>query len=398
MPKKKIEDTTPVNTPSPMEETKPVKASQVSKPSMDETRPAAVKRAPKAPRVEPQAPAEVVTPAVELVNETEPVKKPKRAKWIWLGILSMLVITAIGIGIGYLMAMQARQNAEAEQRLTAANKQYALAIVDQEAGNYNSARQRYEYILQIYPEYPNIDQKLVEIGVLIAQNQGSVQVTTPQPQPTVQAVITPVPTSNTKSTSILLKQAQDQYNAGDWSGLYTTVLALRDIDPSYEPVKVDGLYYAALRNHGVAEIQSGNLESGLYAFALAEDIAPIDVDAESYRMWARMYLAAGSYWSVNWQMAVDQFASLYGMVPQLMDSSGITVTERYARALDGYGDYLQQTFDWCGAVTQYEKAQSIYSFPGLAEKLPQAREYCANPPATPTPTQDPNAPTPTPED
>lgn len=397
MPKRKIEDTTSVNTPSPMEETKPVAVSQTSKPSMDETHPAAVKRNPKKTKVEPQVPA-VTAETSELGNEPLPVKKPKRAKWIWLGILVMLLITAIGIGIGYLLAMQARQTAEIDQRLTVANKQYALAIVDQESGNYNSAQQRYEYILQIYPEYPNIDQKLVEIGVLIAQNQGGSQVTTPQPQPTVQAVITPVPTRDTKSTSVLLKQAQDQYNAGDWSGLYTTVLALRDIDPSYESVKVDGLYYAALRNHGITEIQVGNLETGLYAFALAEDIAPIDVDAESYRMWARMYLQAGSYWSINWQMAVDQFASLYGMVPQLMDSSGITVTQRYAKALDGYGDYLQQTFDWCGAVSQYEKAQSIYSYPSLIEKLPQAREYCENPPATPTPTQDPNAPTPTPED
>lgn len=392
MSKKKIEETTPANIPSPLEETKPVRD---SKPSMGETHPTSVKRTPKTSRVEPQVSA-VTTQTSEPENETSPIKKPKRAKWIWLGILAMFLITAIGIGIGYLLAMQARQTAEVEQRLTVANKQYALAIVDQEAGNYSSAKQRFEYILQIYPEYPNIDQKLVEIGVLIAQNQVNTQITTPQPQPTVQAVITPVPTRDTKSTSLLLKQAQDQYQAGDWTGLYNTVLALRDIDPSYESVKVDGLYYAALRNHGITEIQSGNLESGLYAFALAEDIAPIDVDAESYRMWARMYLAAGSYWSVNWQMAVDQFASLYGMVPQLADSSGITVTQRYARALDGYGDYLQQTLDWCGAVSQYEKAQSIYSYPSLVEKLPQARAYCENPPPTPTPTQDPNAPTPTP--
>lgn len=391
MPKKKLEETSPINIPSPMEETKPTKG---TKQSIDETRPNKVMRAVKPSSDESQVSAET-TQTSENENELPTSMKPKRAKWIWLGILTILLLSAIGSGIGYLLGMQARQAAETEQRLTFANKQYALAIIDQEAGNYNSAKQRYEYILQIYPDYPNIDQKLVEIGVLIAQNQGSVQVTTPQP--TVQAAITPVPTRDTKSTSVLLKQAQDQYKAGDWTGLYNTVLALRDIDPTYEPVKVDGLYYAALRNHGIAEIQAGNLESGLYAFALAEDIAPIDVDAESYRSWARMYLAAGSYWSVNWQMAVDQFATLYGMVPQLMDSSGITVTQRYAKALDGYGDYLQQTFDWCGAVTQYEKSQSIYSYSSVAAKLPQAREYCAHPPATPTPTLDPNAPTPTPE-
>jgi hypothetical protein len=201
---------------------------------------------------------------------------------------------------------------------------------------------------------------------------------------------------DTKSLSALLSQAQAQYNASDWGGLYTSVTSLRDVDPTYEAIKVDGLYYSALRNRGVSEIQAGNLEIGLYDFALAEDMAPIDKDADSYRQWAIMYLNAGSWWNVNWQNAVDQFASLYGMVPQLMDSSGITVTERYARALEGYGDSLQQALDWCNAVPQYVQAGTIFNIPGLNEKITQAQEYCAAPPPTPTPTVDPYAPTPTP--
>lgn len=384
MPKKKLEETTPIKTISPIEETKPVRVKRTSKSAKtaletSETIPTAI-----VPQEEP---------------EEEHRKKVKRGKWIWLGILVMLLITAAGVGLGYYSAMQARQAAEVEQRLDLANKQFALALNDQAAGNYELAKQRYEYILQIYPDYPNLDQKLVEIGVALAQHQGSNQLVTPVPNETAQptlAII--VPTVDTKSVGRLFTQAQDQYRAGDWGGLFTTVTSLRDIDPSYEPIKVDGFYYVALRNRGIADVQAGNLEVGLYDFALAEEIAPIDADAENYRTWAIMYLNAGSWWSVNWQNAVDQFASLYNSLPNLMDSSGITVTERYARALIGYGDSLQQAYEWCNAVPQYEKSRSIYAVPGIDDILVKAQEYCAAPPATPTPTVDPNAPTPTAEE
>jgi hypothetical protein len=99
---------------------------------------------------------------------------------------------------------------------------------------------------------------------------------------------------------------------------------------------------------------------------------------------------------VNWYAAVEGFAALYPLVPQLRDASGITVTQRYSRALIGYGDYLQSNYDFCGAAASYRQASSIYADATLPEKITQADEFCANPPATPTPTVDPNAPTVTP--
>jgi len=384
MPKKKLEDTTPIKSIAPVDETRPVR----------------VKRPTKTAKTSDEI---VETVPIVLVPEAAPEEGPKkkvrRGKWIWLGILAMLLIAAAGIGLGYYSALQARQAAEIEQRLDLANKQFALALNDQAAGNFELAKQRFEYILQIYPDYPDIDQKLVEIGVALAQHQGNTQLVTPVPDVTAQPTLSIiVPTVDTKSVSRLFTQAQDQYRAGDWSGLYTTVTSLRDIDPTYEPVKVDGFYYVALRNRGITDVQAGNLEIGLYDFALAEEIAPLDADAANYRSWAIMYLNAGSWWSVNWQNAVDQFASLYNSLPNLMDSSGITVTERYARALIGYGDTLQQAYEWCNAVPQYEKSRSIYPVPGINDIITKAEEYCASPPPTPTPTVDPYAPTPTPEE
>ena len=132
---------------------------------------------------------------------------------------------------------------------------------------------------------------------------------------------------------------------------------------------------------------------------MAEQLAPIDKDAASYRTWAELYLNAGSWWDNNWGNAVAGFSQLYDMGLSLQDSSHITVKQRFARALEAYGDYLQATFAWCDAVPQYEKAMGIVISQTLTDKLTQARELCANPPPTPTPTLSPDemnmTPTPT---
>jgi tetratricopeptide (TPR) repeat protein len=328
-------------------------------------------------------------------NKSRETKKKGHASWIWIGILGMIIITAIGTGIGYKMALDLRQHEELNQRLVVATTQFELALNDEKSGNLDLARQRLEYILEIYPAYPGLDAKLKDVMLAIALTQGPSQLTTPVPNESPTTAATIVATVDTKNLSKLLNQAQAQLAGKDWTGLLATVLNMRNLDPFYEAVKVDGLYYMALRNNGIAKVKEGSLETGIYYFSLAEQMAPIDSDAASYRIWARLYDNAGSYWRINMQQAASLYSELYSLVPNLIDSSGITVRTRYAGALEGYGDYLQQTYMWCDAVTQYEASMGIISSEALSAKLTQAREYCSNPPSTPTPTVDPSIPTPT---
>jgi len=151
----------------------------------------------------------------------------------------------------------------------------------------------------------------VEIGLLIAQDQAGTLIPTLGPEPTPTVAITIVPTKSTGSTTLLFNQAKAQMEGQDWEGLYTTLSAMREIDPAYKAVEVDGMWYLALRNRGIWQIQNGHLEPGMYSFALAKQIAPLDADAESYQEWARMYLNAGSNWMVDWYSAVQGFATLY---------------------------------------------------------------------------------------
>lgn len=337
---------------------------------------------------------EVIPPAItdsnaEIPGEVEPpAGKVKRRKWIWLGILGMLVIMLFGAGIGYASAIRARMIEQQNQRLITATTQFELGLVDQREGRLETAQQRFEYVLSIYPEFPGITDKLVEVGLALAATQGGPVVAPTQDSGQPETVITPVPTKDTASVSVLFNQAQNQLKAKDWEGLYTTLDKMRFIDPEYESVKADGMLYMALRNRGIIQIQTGHLEPGLYSFALASQIAPIDTDAEGYYTWASRYLKAASYGLVDEFLddAVAQFSELYALVPNLRDASGITVSQRYAQSLVYLGDYYQRNSDYCGAVPIYQQAAGIYALTSLAEKIPQAEEYCKNPPVIEIPT------------
>jgi TPR repeat protein len=59
----------------------------------------------------------------------------------------------------------------------------------------------------------------------------------------------------------------------------------------------------------------GNLEGGAYDLALAERFAPLDVQANSWRELARLYLFGSSFWEVMPEQAVYYFRKSLEMEP-----------------------------------------------------------------------------------
>lgn len=333
--------------------------------------------------------------AVDEPVQPEAVEKPvkiRRAKWVWLGLLILLILTAIGAGIGYTTAIQARKVAETNQRLELATTSFVKAERDIANGDLQMASQRLQYIMTIYPAYPGLDEKLKEVLTAIALANPDASAA---PQPTPDAAFTPVATKDTSEVRVLLPQAQNQFNSNDWKGLLDTINKMRNIDPSYEALTVDGLYFYALRNNGVAKINSGHLEVGLYYLAMAASIASLDQEALSLASFARMYLDAESYFGIDYYKSTELLAEVAKQVPNMLDVSGYSAKQRYVESMTGIGDLLMKNLDYCNAIVQYETAKNILSSEDLALKLQQAQEYCSNPPAIPTPTLDPNAPEPT---
>lgn len=412
MAKKNLVENTNENIESSPEVTKPVKTGRkvfkdnaapvvnIETESMDATVPVKVKSKTRKPAKIIQDPEsgfeaaanEQQRPEVSYstpVVENQPVKI-HRAKWVWLGILIMLVLTSIGAGIGYSSALKVRMAAETNQRLELATTQYVKAERDIADGNLDMANQRLQYIMTIYPAYPGLEDKLKEVMVAMTLANPNANIT----QPTPDAAFTPVATKDTTAVSVLFPQAQNQLNAKDWPGLLETVNKIRNIDPSYEALKVDGFYYYALINNGIAKINSGHLEVGLYYFALASKIAPLYDETLTYSQWASLYLQAGSYFGLDYQKSAELFANVAQQVPNMIDVSGFSAKQRYVNSIVGIGDELEKVYDFCNAAIQYTTAKDILSSDDLLAKLQQAQDFCANPPAIPTPTVDPNAPTP----
>ncbi len=312
----------------------------------------------------------------EPIQEEVKVLKARRWPWILLGILILLGGTAFGAWFGYQSGIQMRLTRHTNDVAIAATTQFQLGLGDQAAGRYEMARKRFEYVIQLDPNFPGVAQKLAE--VMLANAIANAPTEVPSPTPEI------IPTPDNRGVEELIKQAQENLRKKDWTTVINTLDVLRKTDITYRAVDADGMYYMALRFRGIDKIlKDGNLEGGLYDLALAERFGPLDGESDGYRTWARMYLAGASFWGVDWPKVIDYFSQIILALPNLRDGT-MTAIERYHMALMKYGDQLALKEQFCDAQKQYEQAQTIGSSPAIEATLTYLKNQCT-PPATKTP-------------
>jgi tetratricopeptide (TPR) repeat protein len=322
----------------------------------------------------------------EDLSETQPSspapphpRKPMPG-WAWLLITIALLGGAILLGAlaGNLSASRTLQSQQAALSGQELRQQYDLGVKDLEAGRYEVAKQRFEYIINTDPYYPGAMEMLAQ----------SMQVLYATASPTAPpATITPTATRDPRPIEELYNQALTQVASQDWDGAIDTLGALRKEDRTYQTARVDGMLYLALRSRGVAKILQGrNLEGGIYDLAQAGRFGPLDVEANQARQWARLYIIGLSFWEVHPEQAVYYFSQVAAAVPNLSDGSGWTAAERYRAALIQYGDLLASQDAWCEAMQQYELALAIRPDAALQEAQQMAAERCLG--QTPTATID----------
>jgi len=283
-------------------------------------------------------------------------------------LLLMLVVLAGAGYAGYQAGLSQRVVQEQATQVAELAHQYDLGLADLQAGRYEIAAVRFEYILQLDPHFRDANQKLVEARQALAATA------TPTPSPSS----TPPPTATEiHQAADIFSEAQQQYAAQDWDAVISTLSHLHAVDPNYEAVKANGMLYVALRSRGIARILGDEMETGMYDLDQAEAIGPLDGEALNYRAWARLYLAARSYWDLDWQESMQILQQLYVLAPYFRDTS-----VRLYQATVNYADQLLKAGDACGAVTHYAEAQALSPDPQVADKLAAATAACAQ---TPTP-------------
>jgi len=246
--------------------------------------------------------------------------------------------------------------------------QFELAQSDLQEKRYEAARARLEWIIEWNPGYPGVTDLLAE-----ALYQMSITAT-----PTLAPTPTPVPatpTPDTRGIEKLFSDAQQAYLGGNWTLAIETLLTLRKRDANFNAVQVDGMLFVALRHRGLDKIKGSgasdptitqvDLEGGMYDLKLAENFGPLDVDALKYRRWAQWYIAGSSFWNVDWKRAVDYFALVAIEAPYLVDVNNWPSIERYRYALIKYGDQLAAAGDCAGASEQYQIALALGPNPAL---------------------------------
>ena len=302
-----------------------------------------------------------------------------RASWrplIWVPPIT-LVLLGLAAGTGYLVGQSERDQAEEEQVSTIIQDQFALGLLDLQEERYDVARQRFEYIIQLDPSFPEAPERLAEALLGLAE---------PFPTQTSPAV---TPTPNLSPVQDILDQAHAAFEDGDWDATIAHLLALRAKDSEYKAVEADGLMYAALRNRGIRRISTDKLlEEGIYDLSLAESFALLDEDANNWRSWAQLYLTANSFYGLDWEQAAFYFEVVYSVAPGIKND----VAWKYAHSLAMYALLLAGGGDPCAAEDVLDLSLEIIINEDLEPTATAVRDACRTataPPPAPPPTATP---------
>jgi len=319
-------------------------------------------------------------------NQSSPVP-PAKPKRNWMSLLMAIVLFAGGLMIlaavsGWLGYQSGQQQRYAQVTVTVdayLASQLAQAIEDVTNENYVLAQDRLEYILSVKPNYQPAMDLLVDIGVILNVTA------TPSPVP---ATSTPTPTKDSRPAKEMFNSALALASLEEWDAALDTLANLRQSNPGYKIVEVDGLIYLCLRNRGIYKILNQDLEGGIYDFLLAEQFGPLDGETENYRNWARLYLLGNAFWGAYPEQAAYYYGQLVSAAPSITDASGVSAFYRYWASLLQIAENLAKEEKWCEASESMVHVLGTWDQAYVYPTATWVYQKCllGTPSVTPTPT------------
>lgn len=291
--------------------------------------------------------------------ETSPSSNSEpRGRQIGRGVIIGIIVFLLVAGLGALAGYQSGVS----NRVAEATLQIAIEVINQferaraefESGQCEVARQRIEYVVQKNPDYPGATELLSNILICMQSTATPTAVPTP----------TLTPTPDLRGVEELYQQALSLRDNRNWDLLLETLDSLRQQQPDYRAIEVDGLYFIAFRSRGIFRIQNeGNLEGGIFDLNRAQRFGPLDVEAQNYRQWAEWYLTGTSFWELRWDEVITYMGYVVPGAPNLRDASGFTASARMATAQVEYSmvlileaNSLLDNREWCSANDRYSLA------------------------------------------
>ncbi len=285
-------------------------------------------------------------------KKTKKKKKGSVVGWIFLGLFLMIALGVGGGYLGYRMAISARQAEFSRRSKMAAAEQYQMALADIEQGKFANAKTRLDYVIEVDQNYPGAFELLQQVQLSLYP--------TASPTPVITATPEPTPTADTRGEEEMFRGIQQSMYSQNWETAIAQINALRDKNINFRGLEVDGMYYIALRNYGIQQINSGYLENGVYNITLAEALGPIDNNANAMRDAARAYLSGAGFWEINWNKALEYYSNAAMTYPNLYDrATMLTANQRYAQASFEVANLYVISEDYCGAIPYYEQGLPI---------------------------------------
>lgn len=279
-------------------------------------------------------------------------KGSSNAGWVILGIFLMFAIAIGGGYLGYKTAINARLAEFSRKSKMAAAEQYQMALADIEQGKFANAKTRLDYVIEVDQNYPGAFDTLQIVQLALYP--------TASPTPLITATPAPTPTADTRGEEEMFRGIQQAMYSQNWEAAISQITALRDRNISYRGLEVDGMYYIALRNYGIQQINAGYLENGVYNITLAESFGPIDSSAENMRSAARAYLSGAGFWEINWSKALEYYSNAAQIFPNLYDrATMLTANQRFAEASFHVADEYVAAGDLYSAIPYYDQGLVI---------------------------------------
>jgi tetratricopeptide (TPR) repeat protein len=132
-----------------------------------------------------------------------------------------------------------------------------------------------------------------------------------------------------------------------------------------------------LRNRGGDKIlKEADLEGGIYDLTLASRFGPLDAEAQGLLNWSSLYITGASFWGIDWEQAEQYFAQVAPQLPNLMDGSKMTASERLRIALFENGNALAREGHYCKALEKYQQSLAIAPNPEVQQAFEAAAGPC----------------------
>jgi len=319
---------------------------------VEETRPMrALRRSKRGPSIDTEA-----TP----VATTKTPTLWRRVLRVLLWVIVFLALTTLSVSIGAYYGIHQGEREREQSHLGEAERHYQAGLEQLDAGEYERAIAEFEYVLKINPDHPLAGQGIAEAEARIAA--------------------IPTPTSETYEIVVgdLYQDGLTHYEAEEWEGAVAVLTQLRVLDPAYEAETVEEMLFTSLYNAGMALLDAGRFEEGIFYLDQAVALRPLDEEALAQRSLAMQYMTALGYWGVDWDRCIDRFGQIYAIAPNYKDT--------FRRLYDAHVTYANAWYaqeEMCPAEEQYAQALQLINDPQIEQKRDDAAQVCAV--ATPTP-------------